>query len=347
MKKKTIKAVIFLLFFAILFYIVFNLLWLYPTPISTFYDEPKDSIDIIYIGSSNVITHFNTTLAYNLYGYKTYNFSTDTQPFALVKHLLKEAKEYQTPSLYVVDLALAAYDSSSFDETGFRKTIDSMKFSNIRTEAINEALSYKKEIKKDEYINWYFSFLMYHNRWKSLKKFDFIGDVNFYKSYLFVDYTTKVNPQESYIWTKDLKPMTEESKEILLNLIDYIKTNNLNVLFVIPPRYFEEEKVMQLNDVTRILQENSFNVINFNTLEDFKVDFSTDFYNEAHLNVKGATKYTLYFSKYLKENYELKDKKGGNQENDLWNREYERFKKDYKKLTNQNFEELLEEINTK
>ena len=80
--------------------------------------------------------------------------------------------------------------------------------------------------------------------------------------------------------------MTEESKEILLNLIDYIKTNNLNVLFVIPPRYFEEEKVMQLNDVTRILQENSFNVINFNTLEDFKVDFSTDFYNEAHLNVK-------------------------------------------------------------
>ena len=62
--------------------------------------------------------------------------------------------------------------------------------------------------------------------------------------------------------------------------------------------------------------------------------------NFAHLNVYGATKYTLWFSKYLKENYELP-----NHKNDVnyssWSSEYDRFKDNFKKITDKDFNEIL------
>ena len=55
-----------------------------------------------------------------------------------------------------------------------------------------------------------------------------------------------------------------------------------------------------------------------------------------------ATKYTLYFSKYLKENYDLPDHRDDKKYNS-WKTEYKKFKKQYKKLTKNNFDDLLKE----
>ena len=140
--------------------------------------------------------------------------------------------------------------------------------------------------------------------------------------------------------------LPEDNKKILLDLIDYIKDNNLNVLFVIPKRSFENPIDNRLNSASAILQENNFTVLNFNTLDNFtNIDFSTDFYNSSHLNIYGSTKYTLYFSKYLKENYNLPNHKGDNLYN-LWDSEYTRFKQDFKNLTKKDFDELLNEYNS-
>ena len=126
----------------------------------------------------------------------------------------------------------------------------------------------------------------------------------------------------------------------MIELIKYIKSNNLNVLFVIPKRCFEETEIKQLNNASKIIKQNELDIINFNTLDDFKVDFNMDFYNRAHLNVYGSTKYTLYFSKYLKENYKLKNHKE-DEKYSSWNSEYERFKIDFNKLTGKKFDELI------
>ena len=344
MKKNILKTIVFLLILCMLLYMVFHILWVSPNAISYFYKEPKNSLDVIYIGSSNAYIHFNTTLAYDLYGITTGVLSVDAEPFLLTNSLIEESKKYQTPSLYIIDIAKAVDDLDFFSEAYIRKTIDAMKFSKNRNNAINEVFSYKKDINKKEYINWYFSFLMYHNSWKNISKYNIVGNKNLYKGYYFLEDTAQVEPQDKYIWKKDKMELQDDNKKILTSLIDYIKTNNLNVVFVVPIRCYDDETNGRLNTAIQIIKEDGLDVINFNTLDDFTIDFSTDLYNYAHINVYGSTKYTLYFSKYLKENYDLKNHKGDKNYNS-WDSEYTRFKENYKKITKKDFDELLKEYN--
>ena len=333
-----------IIIFYIICILVFRLLWVPSNAITYFYEEPKNSLDIAYIGSSNAYAHFNTVLAYNKYGFTTGMFSADGQPFVLTKYCIKEIQKYQKPKLYIIDLAKATDLVDSVIDGDIRKTVDIMKLSNNRIDAINEVLSYKSNIVEKDYINYYFSFLLYHNKWKQISKeniFKFIKNTDLYKGYCFSGWTSRIVTQDKYTWNESEMDIEPETEEVLMNLINYIKSNNLNVLFVIPSRYFEEETNKKLNKVIHILQENNLNVINFNTLKDFNdIDFSHDFYNAEHINVYGATKYTLYFSKYLKEKYDLNDHR--NDKNySSWDKEYERFKTNYKNKMNQDIEDLI------
>ena len=233
---KIIKIGVFILIFILLFNLIARLLWINKNSISYFYDEPKNSLDVIYVGSSNAYVHFNTILAYHLYGFTTGMLSTDSQMFALVKYLVK----YQNPSLYVIDIAKIADDFSSYTEGDFRKTIDSMKFSKNRIDAINEVLNLKK-IDKAEYINFYFSFFMYHNRWQNIGAASFVGDNRFFKGYFFTNFTSEIKPQEEYTWNPKFSELQKENKQILMDIINYIKQSKLNVLFVVPKRHYPEE----------------------------------------------------------------------------------------------------------
>ena len=67
--KKVLKSIIFVLIFIFILNKAIKVLWLPKNALSYFYDEPKNSLDIVYIGASNVHTHFNTTLAYEQYGF--------------------------------------------------------------------------------------------------------------------------------------------------------------------------------------------------------------------------------------------------------------------------------------
>ncbi len=337
--KKIIKITIFLIIFCIIFYSIFEKMWLAPNSISCIYSEPKNSLDVIYIGASNTYAHFNSVLAYNLYGYTTGLVSADAQSFIFAKYLIKESEKYQKPYVYVIDLAQVATNMEDFGDGEIRTTTDVMKFSKNRIDAINDILKYKKDINKEDYINYYFSFLMYHNKWREFNKNNV--NINLYKGYLFSDMTIKTEEQEAYTWNENILELQDANKKILLDLINYIKNNNINVIFVVPKRYFIEQNNMEINDAIRIIEENNLKVINCNTIEELNnINFETDLYNYAHINVYGATKYTLWFSKYLKEKYNLP-----NHKEDLnylsWNIEYDRFKESFNSKTSKNFDDLL------
>lgn len=336
--KNFIKSIIFIIIFCVLWKIVFNVLWLGKTNISFFYDEPKNSLDVAYIGSSNVLAHFNAPLAYDLYGFAVSILSTNSQPFSSTKYLIEESKKYQNPKLYVIDIARVGDNFAENSEGGQRSVLDSLKNSKNRIDAINGILKYT-DLKKEDYINYYFSFLLYHNRWKDISFGGYSAFYPYYKGYLFDKERCKIAEQEPHQWSNEKTELKQENKEVLEDLIDYIKTNNLEVLFVVPNRVFLDDK--SINSAISIIEENGFKVINFNTLENFKIDYERDFYNRAHLNVWGATKYTKYFAKYLKEHYDLPDHRGDSRYSS-WVDEYKRFKTNYTKLTEKDFAELLQ-----
>ena len=75
------------------------------------------------------------------------------------------------------------------------------------------------------------------------------------------------------------------------------------------------------------------------------INFENNLYNNDHLNIYGSTKYTLYFAKYLKEHYDLPDHRD-DKNYASWNKEYERLKTDFNKLTKKNYDDILNEYSS-
>lgn len=341
--KKLGKIIVFISLFLVIFILVSKVLRIQKNPITEFYKEPKNSLDVIYIGGSNVYAHFNPTLAYNEYGFTTGMLSTDAVPLAATKYLLKESLKYQKTKVYVIDIARISEYFSMIDEGEIRRVTDALKNSQNRTDCINELLSYTK-VPKSEYINYYFSFFTYHDIWKDKNalRANLLNRIEIYKGYLFNSYVASKEKQTPNIWTDDEKILHGDTINALNDLFKYIKDNKLNVLFVVPKRVYGDVEIPLINYGVKYIKENGFEVINFNTLDDFQVDFDNDLYNFAHLNTYGATKYTLYFSRYLKDNYDLEDHRD-NKKYKSWDMAYEKFKNDYKATTGDNFEDLVKE----
>lgn len=332
--KNLVKSIIFILGFIFLWKNIFSVLWLPKDIIDYFYRLPKNSIDVVYIGGSNVCSSFNPLLAYNLYGFKTGIICEGGQPFITIKYLLKEAQKTQNPDLYVIDLYMLDNDLSNINIGDTRRTIDSMNFNKNRLDATTEILKYSN-IDKSEYINYYFSFLLYHNAWKNIDSSNFSINSS-YRGFWFYDFDAS-EPQEEYKWLDDVIELSESNRQVLLDLIEYIKDNNLNVLFVVPKRGYWSPGQEKLNDAISIIQKNNLDIINFNKIDNLNINAETDFYDYGHLNLYGAIKYTLYFSKYLSSNYNLKKDK-----NDLeWQDEYDDFKLDFKKVTGSDLDEII------
>ena len=179
--------------------------------------------------------------------------------------------------------------------------------------------------------------------WQELKEENFSQKNQYlYKGYLFSKYTSNIEPQEDYVWSNKSKELSKLNQDVLDDLIKYLKSTDLEVLFVIPKRIYNETESQTLNTVSKKLKSENFNVINFNTLDDFNVDLKNDLYNYGHLNVYGATKYTLYFSKYLYENYDLKDHRN-DKKYSTWDSEYKRFKDSFSQIIGNDFDDLLNE----
>ncbi len=118
-----------------------------------------------------------------------------------------------------------------------------MKFCQNKIDAINDILKYKKDINQKEYLNFYYSFLLYRNKWKNISKDSITNKTDLYKGYLFNEGTTIIDSIDKYTWSNDVIELENESNKILCDLIKYIKENDINVLFVIPKRIFEEGKI--------------------------------------------------------------------------------------------------------
>ena len=68
-----------------------------------FYLEEKDSLDIVFLGASEVFSDFSSAQAYAEYGFTSYPFAVRSNPVFLWKYELEEILKRQSPQLIVVE----------------------------------------------------------------------------------------------------------------------------------------------------------------------------------------------------------------------------------------------------
>lgn len=72
--------------------------------IEGFYKEPKDSIDVMMIGASEVYADYSATEAWKNYGYTSYSLGVSGAPGSLYKSMLREALTRQHPKVVVFEV---------------------------------------------------------------------------------------------------------------------------------------------------------------------------------------------------------------------------------------------------
>ncbi len=305
--KHWIKITAFVLITAIILVFAANLLCVAnekdAVGIYGFYLEPKDSIDVVMIGSSYMYSYFYSPLAYEEQGITTYSLASSTMPASLYRYAAEIAIEEQHPQLLVFETWSFCYDVQE-DDTSLRKFLDSLPDSEVKQEAINDL------VPEDMQSSYRFPFEKYHSAWNKLGEClqvlqDKI-DMNNMGYSITKNFATTPNcePYKNYSGEYDISEAGFKYLEILL---DYLQEADIeNVLFVRYPDMYNYENKESYSKMIDMIRNAGFDFVNLSgAVSDIGLDFSHDFYNSTHLNIFGAEKFTTFFSEYLVKRYNL------------------------------------------
>lgn len=355
---RAVKVVVFLGIFAALFGVCSHVLdfdcegneMLY----QAYSKEPKDTIDGVFVGNSAINRSWVAPVAWNECGFTTFSLSSGNQPIVLVPDIIKLARKKQNIKFAVVDIH-PIRSTTYYEGTlpSIRRVTDILPDTEpLRYDMISKGLEYYRDsytgtkfekridhnLTGKEY-SFYMDFFVYHSRWQDLDEEDYRKPINKYKSAYTENCFYTIYNMNRYPLETEKGGLTDAQKKNLQDVIDYAEENEFPILFVSVPTNMDGNDQKELNEAFDIIKNtNSKYVdgINFNTqemLDTLGIDFTKDFYDNDHLNYAGAPKLTKYLANYIKDKYNLEDKRG-QKKYASWNTAYDAYvKKREKKLS--------------
>lgn len=349
-KRQVIKAISFVLIFLLLLRSVTYMLRTNGSIKEIFlgfYAEPKDTIDVVMIGSSPVYPFYAAPKMWGEYGFTAYPLASNVQRPKAAVYLVKEALKTQTPDLFVFEMRMFTYKDSNLAENMAytRGVTDNLKYSANRFALINALVD-----DPAERYAYYFDIFKYHSNWKTIILPDQYTAFAYERLHPMKGYVMNdaVVPGESIDFgdLQDTMPIPEEQEEILRNLLEYLKENNLEALFIVSPMVLNAELQMQFNYMEEIVDSYGCHYLNLNDyVEEMGIDFATDYYDGgSHVNASGSEKCTAFLGEYINSNYHLEDKRGNSAYN-TWDEAYGYWQAEQEKALERIAEQVTGQVN--
>lgn len=345
MRNKLIKILSFALVFCIIFYVLQNI-FIYRWSASDdsysknifFQKEKPDSIDVLFFGTSEIYEDLIPMEIYNEEGITSFNFATSWKSGLTSYYLLRYALKYQTPKVVVCDFA--ALFEEELDENLCRKTYETLPDNQLKEELLRDICAVDPKQKR---INYYFPLLQYHSMWNDLSDINFKPYDKMSSKYLECDKGSLLNDTvvdsmkhfdeiTADMWTADetsvdLVPIQRHFYD---KMIELCSQNGITVIALIPPKLSETSiKTARWDTMKRYFDENGVVVCDYNNYEKYSelgLDYDTDYYDDDHLTKYGARKLSGDFAGYLKDSFDLPDRRG---ELDNWNLLLEDYYKEH------------------
>lgn len=296
-----------------------------------FYNLPKDSLDIVFLGSSHSYCTFNPEIFDEDLGTSSFQMGMPLQYPDSTYYTLKEVLNYQKPKLVVMEVYWdLLHNDFEFNQV---KTLfqvlnnDTLKKEYIQKDfPIAEKLKYNINILK--YQNDYFAYKGNELNKKIKTKFNLqdkvlekqVGIEKYVsKGYVYCDYNMLKDEYDKTNQFKGLDGKTFEfsnvQKQFLQKIINLCKENNITLVFVTAPianvsmDYITNYDYVH-NKIDAFAKENNIPYIDYNIInEQQNLLTNENFRDDAHLNDSGVNIISKHFLNYLKENFML-DKNG-------------------------------------
>lgn len=274
-----------------------------------FYQADKNSIDVLFFGSSHAHCTIDHGLLWDQYGMAGYTLSAGSQEIDSTYYFVKEALEKQTPKVIVVEVLGATGGEIYNDETVVYRNTLGMEWSGNFT----EYMTYLKENMKmeDTWAKEVFAKIpIIHSRYTELTQADFYDNISFMRGYRgSFDVVRFERPTAAD--NTEFMELNSERQQMLQNIIDTAKEHNVSIVLIASPFILEDSHQMYFNAVEELAKENQIPFINYNKLYDeINIDFQRDFRDVSHVNNYGAKKVTTHLAEFLKQNYDIPDRRG-------------------------------------
>ncbi len=262
-----------------------------------FYQEPKNSLDFVFVGSSQLYADIAPNVLFEEFGITSYDFCANEQPLWISYYYIKEALKHQNPKAIILDV-FTVYGNTYEDEGVNHINLDDLPWS------MNKVLAIRDAVPKDERGAFYFELVKYHDTWNTLdeKKImnSFYQKRNVYKGYspFVVPHNYADMPSEEVMLQTQKEALPEKAREWLGNIVELTKAEGVDLILIKTPNGNAERQKLYLS-VAEFADENDIPFINMNVVFD----------GEAHINILQAEKVTKYMGEYLSQNYEIEDKR--------------------------------------
>mgnify|MGYP000346834941 CR=1 FL=1 len=274
------------------------------------FSEPKDSIDTVFIGDSEVYHSFIPLNIWRDYGITSYDVSSPSQKLVYSMEFLKKTFEKQSPKIVFLETNAIFRKSYLEDESHIRQSRFFL-CSDIMT------------------VGRIFSSRIFRLQLNILR-------MRINKGYYF---TKKSKPAtdkaiKEYMKYSDVSaPILSTNKKYLNGIAKFCEKHGAKLVLISTPST-KNWNYQRHNTMEAISKDLGVDYIDTNLLrDDIPIDWKKDTKDKGdHLNYNGAVKMTNYIGKYLDDTKLFKDKRN-DPSYDNWNTCLDKFEKQVKKGT--------------
>ena len=349
--KTAIKRIIKIVSFTVVFILLFSLFqyilqyrWIGEEDLYTRYmdfeNQPQDSLDVLYIGTSELYEGIDPIITYASEGITGYNLAVTYSSAVTNYYQLMYALRHHTPKIVVCDFASLFEDHLPSDnEPLYRKIYETMPDKEIKDQLLTDIL---KLDKSQDYWSWRFSFFRYHSSWKEIRMKNFMLINQYDQNYKLYNKGAFMNSRsyegdeleivpETWALTKSDAELSDISVDYYDMLINECKDREIKVLAVIPPNIqLAHQTSSRWNMMKDYFESRSVDYLNYNTYEQVvRMGLCQDHYFDAgHLNTLGAFIFSKTFASDINEMYHLCSRKDDISLFPYWKDNYEKLKEE-------------------
>ena len=292
-------------------YILSNSTWPTTSSYNQFYEMEKDSIDVLFLGSSIAVSAFSPQEIYNAYGIRSYNLGSEQQSIFLSYFWLKEALRFQSPKVVVLDtfflFDVHPEEPINSSEELTRKCLDPMRWSSVKQEAVSDLCELDDTQSE---LSYYLTNIRFHTRWTALSEYDMVyrevrnSELKGYAP--IAEYGESSYNTYTFSGDTETKRRTNEVMQTYLDkMVDLCKEEGISLVLVsLPGTNMYDSKNNTLTSYAHDKQIDYYNLCETNMYNSIGATLPKEsmIYHE---NLWGAMKMSQYIGGLLKDIYNV------------------------------------------